>query len=126
MIRRLLATTGCAAAAVAFVALPSAAHAPATVGATLAAHSQVLQVGPPPHKCPPNFTQGTIGGVPKCLAAGQQCQQAHAADYTKYGFRCTLVGRRYQLTKTGAQHTGLTPHPTGPVKPKPTPPAHHY
>lgn len=125
MIRRLLATTGCAAAAVALVGLPATAQAPiSTTAASLTAHSQVLEVGPPQRKCAPNYTPGTIGGVSKCLAAGQLCQQAHAADYTKYGFRCSLVGKRYQLTKTTpARKPGLAPHPTAPVKP--TPPPHH-
>ena len=127
MIRSLLATTGCVAAAIALVGLPSTAQAPALSSAvSLAAHSHALEVGPPPRKCATNFTQGSIGGVSKCLAAGQQCQQAHAADYTRYGFRCALVGKRYQLTKTGGPHPGLIPHPTTPAKPKPTPPPTHH
>lgn len=143
MIRRLLATTGCAAAAVALVGLPSMAQTPTTTaGVSLAAHSQVLDFGPTPHPAPPhptpphpapvrpasrtcaaNFTQGSIGGVSKCLSAGQQCQQAHAADYTRYGFRCGSVGNRYQLTKTGATRPGPS-HPVARAKPTPAP-VHH-
>jgi hypothetical protein len=125
MIRRLLAATGCAAAVIALVGLPATAQAStATSAAALSAYSQVLEVRPPQRKCAPNYTPGVIGGVSKCLAAGQLCRQAHAADYTKYGFRCGLVGKRYQLTKTVKNpHPGTPPKP--PVKPAPTPP-HHY
>lgn len=124
MIRRLLATTGCAAAAVALVGLPATAQPiAATPSVATAAYHQVLEVGAPPRKCAPNYTQGTIGGVSKCLAAGQQCQQAQAAAYTKYGFRCSLVGKRYQLTKTTTARPGLIPHPRVPAKPAPTKPA---
>jgi hypothetical protein len=95
-----------------------------TATASSVAYNQVLEVGPPPRKCAPNYTPGVIGGVSKCLAAGQLCQQAHTADYTRYGFRCSLVGKRYQLSKTG--HTGpvTAPNPKPPVKPTPTP-THH-
>jgi hypothetical protein len=55
-----------------------------------------------PKKCAANFTTATIGGQQKCLAAGQQCQQTHAADYKKYGFTCSKVGNRYELSKNGA------------------------
>lgn len=55
-----------------------------------------------PAKCAGGYTQGSIGGASKCLAAGQQCQQAHVGDYTKYGFSCSKVGARYQLSKRGA------------------------
>jgi hypothetical protein len=60
-------------------------------------------------KCPGNLTSGTIGGQSKCLGAGQQCQQAHAGDYTRFGFTCGKVGSRYQLTKPGFH---LPFHPT--------------
>ena len=126
MIRRLLATTGCAAAAIALVTLPSTAEASITTAdVSSAAYIQVLEVGPPPRTCAANYTRGAIGGVSKCLAAGQLCQQAHTADYTRYGFRCGLVGKRYQLSKTGNTGPGTTPNPKPPVKPTP-PPAHHY
>lgn len=55
-----------------------------------------------PAKCGAGYTQGSIGGASKCLAAGQQCQQANVGDYTKYGFSCSKVGARYQLSKRGA------------------------
>lgn len=127
MIRRLLATTGCAAAAIALVGLPATTQPiAATASVTTTSYHQVLEVGAPPRKCAPNYTQGAIGGVSKCLAAGQQCQQAQAAAYTRYGFRCGLVGKRYQLTKTNAAapHPGLIPHPRVPAKPAPAP-THH-
>ncbi len=53
--------------------------------------------------CNKGFTQGRIGGVSKCLAAGQQCQQTHAADYTRYGLTCTGVKGVFRLhSKTAA------------------------
>ena len=64
----------------------------------LAGHGVVSAV-PAPKKCPANFASGTVGGQSKCLAAGQQCQQAHAVDYSHYGFNCGKVGTRYQLSK---------------------------
>lgn len=128
IVRRLLAATGCAAAAVTLVGLPSTAESIPTTAASLATYSQFLEVGPPPKKCAPNFTQGTIAGVARCLAVGQLCQQVHAADYTKYGFRCVLVGKRYQLTKISGTRSGKSSHPGAPVKPtpKPTPPPTHH
>jgi hypothetical protein len=126
MIRRLLATTGCAAAALALVSLPATAQASITTAdVSLSAYHQVLEVGPPGRKCAANYTPGTIGRASRCLAAGQVCQHAHAADYTKYGFRCSLVGKRYQLSKTGNPQHRTTPHSKPPVKPTP-PSTHHY
>lgn len=79
---------------------------------------------PPAKKCPANFISGTIGGQAKCLSAGQQCQQAQAKDYTKYGFTCTKNGNRYQLNGKSQPKK-----PAAPAKPtktaKPTAPAHH-
>jgi hypothetical protein len=60
-------------------------------------------------KCPGNLTSGTIGGQSKCLGAGQQCQQAHAGDYTRFGFSCGKVGNRYQLTAKGGARPGAKP-----------------
>src|SRR6476646_2087981 len=35
---------------------------------------------------------GLVGGVAKCLHAGEFCSAAHAGDYRRYGFSC--VGGR--------------------------------
>lgn len=40
-----------------------------------------------------------IGGEPKCLQTGQQCQSRWSADYAKYGFECTKNGSKYVLGK---------------------------
>jgi uncharacterized membrane protein len=91
----------------------------------LSGTSHPAAANPAPPKCPANLVAGTIGGQAKCLAPGQQCQQAHAADYTHYGFTCGKVGNRFQLSKTG----GAKPAPAKPAPAKPTPakpaPAHH-
>jgi hypothetical protein len=92
--------------------------------APLSAVGRAPVVPPPPvHKCAPNFVTGSIGGQTKCLANGQLCQRAHAADYTRYGFTCTDVGNRFVLRKN--TRTPLRPTPTAPPKPA-TPPVHHY
>jgi hypothetical protein len=47
--------------------------------------------------CAAGYVAGTVGGQPKCLQNGQQCQPQNAADYRKYGFTCTKANGRYQL-----------------------------
>jgi hypothetical protein len=51
-----------------------------------------------PTRCPGNFVPAVINGQPKCLGALQQCQEALANDYLEYGFKCTQIGNRHQLT----------------------------
>jgi hypothetical protein len=51
--------------------------------------------------CSAGYTHAVIGGVEKCLRAGEFC--AHAADpqYRRYGYRCIKYYadvRRYRLT----------------------------
>jgi hypothetical protein len=93
-------------------------------------HSAATPPPPPPpspKKCPANTVQGTIGGQSKCLAVGQQCQQARAADYTRFGFTCTKVGNTYVLRKptkpvpSGKPTPPMSPKPA-PTSPKPAPP----
>src|SRR5437868_1438829 len=38
--------------------------------------------------CSSSFVQGIVGGVPKCLRAGEFCAAAHESDYERYGFSC--------------------------------------
>lgn len=46
------------------------------------------------------FVTATIGGKTKHIKAGQQCQKAHASDYTQYGFTCAADSSgTYVLTK---------------------------
>lgn len=49
--------------------------------------------------CPGGDASGVIGGKAKCLHAGQECSQKHAADYVQYGFTCTQQGQKYVLAK---------------------------
>ncbi len=43
--------------------------------------------------------RATIGGASKCIARGQFCAKAHAADYRRYGLSCTKrdVSGRWHL-----------------------------
>jgi hypothetical protein len=50
--------------------------------------------------CSAGYVAGTIGGQPKCLQNGQQCQDGNASDYKKYGFTCTKNNGRYELKKS--------------------------
>lgn len=139
MIRR-LTLGGSIAAAAAALAAGALTTAPGTTSVVLAgAHTPMSGRGnsalaaPAPKKCAANFVSGTIGGQPKCLAAGQQCQQANSADYGKYGFSCVkAAGNRYQLSKKGAAaakpagkpHPKPAPKPSPKPSPKPAPPSH--
>lgn len=50
--------------------------------------------------CSAGYVSAKIGGQPKCLQNGQQCQDANSSDYKKYGFSCTKSGGRYELKKS--------------------------
>lgn len=50
--------------------------------------------------CAAGYVSGKIAGQPKCLQNGQQCQDANASDYKKYGFTCTKNNGRYELKKS--------------------------
>jgi hypothetical protein len=75
-------------------AFGAAAVAPASqaAGVTLAA---------PAKTCSSSYTHAVIGGVQKCLRAGEFCTHAFDSQYRGYGFRCIRyyanVGR-YRLT----------------------------
>jgi hypothetical protein len=47
--------------------------------------------------CPSDFTHATIGGVQKCLHAGEYCSHAEARQYRRYQFKCVLVNGVYRL-----------------------------
>ena len=122
MIRRLRFTsvlTAVAAAALVGGATTVAPVALTGMSTPIASHSAAAA------KCPANSTSGTIGGKQKCLAAGQQCQQANVKDYTQFGFSCAKVGNRYQLSKgkTGAVK-GMVGKAMGKAKP-PAPTTKH-
>ena len=38
--------------------------------------------------CSSSYVQGLVGGVPKCLRAGEFCSPGAEADYERYGFSC--------------------------------------
>ena len=119
MIRRITTTAVLGAAAATLIAGAAAGGHPALTGATpaLASFSYAAAPAPPAKNCAANYTSGVIGGQPKCLAAGQQCQQQSAADYTRYGFNCAKVGNRFQLSRRG----GAAPAPAKPAPAKPAP-----
>jgi hypothetical protein len=110
-------------AAAVVVAGGTSGPAPTTTGMQSApvAYERHITAGPAPKKCSAGYATGTIGGQPKCLKAGQQCQQKQAADYGKYGFTCTKVGNRYQLNgKSGTKPRPKT-EPKTSSKPQPKP-----
>jgi hypothetical protein len=51
--------------------------------------------------CSSSYTHAVIGGVEKCLRAGEFCARRYDSQYRRYGYRCirfySNVGR-YRLT----------------------------
>lgn len=43
----------------------------------------------PAKSCSSGYVKGTIGGVVKCLRAGEYCTIKYKAQYVKYGFTCS-------------------------------------
>jgi hypothetical protein len=109
-----------AAAAATFIAGASTAGAPVTLASMSTPLTGYVHTAPPPppRNCGPGYANGVIGGQPKCLREGQQCQQAHVPDYTRYGFDCAKAGNVFQLHRHNAP-------PPPPHKPGPPPPPHH-
>lgn len=122
MIRRISVSVLAAAACALIAGGAGGQIALASVSTPLASSGYTVVAAPPAQKCAANYTQGTIGGQSKCLAPGQQCQQANAKDYTRYGFSCGKVGTRFQLTKTSGAKPAAKPAPKPAAKPAP---AHH-
>jgi hypothetical protein len=88
--KRLIALVAtCAAAFVAGTATPAAPAAPASTPAVAA------------KSCSSGYTHAVIGGVQKCLRAGEFCARRFDRQYRRYGYRCIRfyanVGR-YRLT----------------------------
>ena len=80
------------------------ATAASTAGSSAAAPtigSQVMTLGAPQPApaagCANGDTSAEIGGSPACLAVGQQCQQASAAEYPVYGYLCMAQGNGFKL-----------------------------
>lgn len=71
---------------------PKSAATPAATGATPSGSTGSTS-------CPAGDVGGVVGGKGKCLHAGQECSEKHAADYTQYGFACAQQGQRYILAK---------------------------
>jgi hypothetical protein len=77
--------------------------AAAAFGAAGANAAQLLAV---PHaiakSCSSGYTHAVIGGVQKCLHAGEFCAHRYDSQYRRYGYRCIRfyanVGR-YRLTR---------------------------
>jgi len=123
MIRRLTGAVvlGAAAATLITGATTGGHHALASMTPALVSYNYAAPPAPPAKKCAANFTSGVIGGQTRCLAAGQQCGQQNAKDYTRYGFNCAKVGNRYQLSRRGA--AGPNPPKPAPAKPAQAKPA---
>ena len=43
----------------------------------------------PAKTCSAGYVKGTIGGVVKCLRAGEYCSLRYKSQYLKYGFTCS-------------------------------------
>jgi hypothetical protein len=43
----------------------------------------------PAKTCGSGYVKGTIGGVKKCLRAGEYCSLRYKHQYLKYGFTCS-------------------------------------
>jgi hypothetical protein len=51
--------------------------------------------------CSSSFRHAVIGGVEKCLRAGEFCTHAYDSQYRRYGYRCIKYDtnvHRYRLT----------------------------
>jgi hypothetical protein len=57
--------------------------------------------------CSSSFVQGLVGGVPKCLHAGEFCSSAHESDYERYGFSCVDGHLRTGGTAPSAPRTPI-------------------
>jgi hypothetical protein len=76
--------------------------APAAVGSTRRTSAAVSPSHAPKaatKTCSGKEVAATIGGAPKCLQAGQECQSKAAAQYPTYGFECVQSGNRWVLRK---------------------------
>ena len=53
--------------------------------------------------CASGYTHAVIGGVQKCLHAGQYCTHRYDRQYRRYGYRCIRYdasAHRYRLTRS--------------------------
>jgi hypothetical protein len=124
MIRRLTGAVvlGVAAATLITGAATGGHQALTSMTPALVSFNYAAPPAPPAKKCAANSTSGVIGGQSKCLAAGQQCQQQNANDYTRYGFNCAKAGNRFQLSRRGGAKPALAK--PAPAKPAPAKPGH--
>ncbi len=85
--RLFLAVLACAAALAGGTAAPASSSHAAPVAITKTCHG--------------SYTHAVIGGVHKCLRAGQFCAHRYDSQYRRYGYRCTRYYpnvQRYRLT----------------------------
>ena len=47
--------------------------------------------------CSSGFVSAKIGGIHKCLHAGEHCQRMYAAQYKRHGFDCLWSKGAYRL-----------------------------
>jgi hypothetical protein len=74
-------------AAVALTAL--ALIAPTAASAHPSAHAAGSVTLVPAKSCSSGYVRGTIGGVVKCLRAGEYCSVRYKQQYLRYGFTCS-------------------------------------
>ena len=72
----------------------------ASFAAGTAAPAQPLVPAALAKTCSAGFTHAVIGGVHKCLRAGEFCARRYDAQYRRYGYRCVRPDARgnYHLT----------------------------
>jgi hypothetical protein len=71
----------------------------ATLVASIAAATGATAA--PAKTCSAGFKHAVIGGVEKCLRAGEFCTHAYDSQYRRYGYRCIKYYanvHRYRLT----------------------------
>jgi hypothetical protein len=79
----------CAILVAALAAAGAHAQSPASIPAAVA------------KTCSSGFTHAVIGGVEKCLRAGEFCAHAYDSQYRRHGYRCIKYYanvHRYRLT----------------------------
>jgi hypothetical protein len=76
------ATVALLLAAVPAATPPAGAHEPRPAPVAAAAKS-----------CSGSFVRARIGGVTKCLHAGEFCAKRYRRQYRRYGFTCAANGR---------------------------------
>jgi hypothetical protein len=62
---------------------------PTAASAHASQHSTPSLTLVPAKTCSSGYVKGIIGGVVKCLRAGEYCSLSYKRQYLKYGFTCS-------------------------------------